>query len=247
MGTTDKTHCTCKNLTCMWKDIVRDCCGRRGQRRTRRGRCRPTSWRQPQRPQPTWARDTPCSSDLSCSWQVTRRAVAWLANPPAGAGAHDIETRFASKARNKGCVTSFGKRGEPLVRMPGATKLASGAHDSGHGIGVRFGSNRKRRQEATSLATDTFHACCVVLTTWAAATGSTAYFSAAERPQTIMQLATTKRPKGNNHQVSYSLPGYQGKNRQPARAAHAVTSQARGGSRNGTGNRPNICAQTDAH
>ena len=176
MGTTDKTHCACKNLTRMWKDIVRDCCGRRGQRRTRRGRCRPTSWRQPQRPQPTWARDTPCSSDLSCSWQVTRRAVAWLANPPAGAGAHDIETRFASKARNKGCVTSFGKRGEPLVRMPGATKLASGAHDSGHGIGVRFGSNRKRQQEATSLATDTFHACCVVLTTWAAATGSTAYF-----------------------------------------------------------------------
>ena len=47
---------------------------------------------------------------------VSRGGVAWLANPPACAGAQDIDTSFGWKTRNDGCVTSSGKRGERMVR-----------------------------------------------------------------------------------------------------------------------------------
>ena len=176
---------------------------------------------------------------------VTRGGVAWLANPPARAGAHDIDTSFGWETRSDGCVTSFETR-----RAFGAHQflchMAFASYDSGQGIGVGFGSNRQRQREAASLETYTSQSGYFMLTVWAVATGSTAYFSSAERPQTIMQLATKNSPKETTTN-SPTLRGYQGKNRQPARAAHAVTSQAKGGSRYGTGNRPNICAQTAAH
>ena len=155
-GATDKTHCACKHLTLMWKDLVRDCCGTptmTGDRIDKRRAC--------------VTEDTGIHAQGSHHevWlivlhparrAVTRGAVAWLASRPARAGAHDTETCFAWRPKTMVVPPVLANE---VRNWCAEAPLPHGirAHDSGHGIGVRFGSNRKRQQEATSLATDTFH------------------------------------------------------------------------------------------